>query len=123
MPSDTRALTRQARDRARRTGETYTAARETVLNILQLMDETGETYAEVEAWVDDPRNHVLCTVCGWTNGMACPECAKGCGCETRCTGWRHVEYATPEERQESGCPECGAGGGDNPYGECVCWEE
>ncbi|MEU2086841.1 hypothetical protein ABZ569_33850 [Streptomyces albus] len=78
----------------------------------------------------DPRNQVLCETCDWTVGMICPECP-GCGCYNgRCSGWRHYEYqaemdaATGEYGDyNDGCPECGAGGGGDPYGECVCYDD
>lgn len=123
MPQNTRALTRTARDRAKTTGETYTAAREAVLAIRTRMAETGETQAEAAAWYDDPANRLLCATCGWTMGMICPECP-GCGCYNgRCSGWRHHEYRHDDDvNDDGGCPECGAGGGGDPYGECVCYE-
>lgn len=72
---------------------------------------------------NDPRNQLLCEKCGWTNGMVCPECP-GCGCyNDQCSGWRHHEYAHDEDddyASNSGCPECGAGGSGDPYGECIC---
>ncbi|MEU4507588.1 hypothetical protein [Streptomyces sp. NPDC024089] len=74
----------------------------------------------------DPRNQVMCERCGWTNGMVCPECEKGCGCEYECTGSRHHEYAHDEDDSDFtsyGCDECGAGGGGDPYGECCCYED
>ncbi|MFD7867818.1 hypothetical protein [Streptomyces sp. NPDC059783] len=76
----------------------------------------------------DPRNQLLCETCGWLMGMVCPECKKGCGCEYECTGWRHEEMraATGEYDPDDdpyGCEECGAGGGDDPYGECCCYED
>ncbi|WKK27826.1 hypothetical protein QZH56_36865 (plasmid) [Streptomyces olivoreticuli] len=77
---------------------------------------------------NDPRNQVFCEDCGWTGGMACPECAKGCGCEYECTGWRHAEARAAtgdydEDDDPYGCQECGAGGGGDPYGECVCYDD
>ncbi|MGW3200128.1 hypothetical protein ACWDBD_37290 [Streptomyces sp. NPDC001118] len=75
---------------------------------------------------NDPRNQVMCRDCGWTGGMACPECAKGCGCEYDCTGWRHEEMraATGDyDYDPNACPECGAGGGGDPYGECCCYDD
>src|SRR4051812_4422862 len=58
----------------------------------------------------DPANQVMCTRCGWTNSMVCPECP-GCGCYTlRCSGWRHGHYMTEEEQVELN--ECPEGGGD-----------
>lgn len=75
----------------------------------------------------DPRNQVLCDRCGWLMGMVCPECEKGCGCEYECTGWRHAEMRAAtgdydEDDDPNACSECGAGGGSDPYGECVCYE-
>jgi len=43
--------------------------------------------------VSDPANQILPCICGWTIGTVCPERAKGCGCSTRCSGWRHRELA------------------------------
>lgn len=76
----------------------------------------------------DPRNKVMCDRCGWTNGMVCPECERGCGCEYDCTGWRHAEGRAAtgdydEDDDPYGCTECGAGGSGDPYGECCCWED
>ncbi|GGO98267.1 hypothetical protein [Wenjunlia tyrosinilytica] len=95
-----------------------------------------ETYSDINTYreaVDylrqeqnDPRNQVMCRDCGWTYGMVCPECAKGCGCEYDCTGWRHEEMraATGDyDDDPNACPECGAGGGGDPYGECCCYED
>ncbi|MFD4050154.1 hypothetical protein ACFWSF_32170 [Streptomyces sp. NPDC058611] len=76
----------------------------------------------------DPRNQTLCEDCGWTVGMTCPECAKGCGCEYQCSGWRHEEMraATGDygDDPDSGvyCDECGAGA-SSPYEECVCYDD
>lgn len=75
----------------------------------------------------DPANQVMCDRCGWTNGMVCPECEPGCGCSVGCTGWRHEEVRAAtgdydEDDDPYGCPECGAGGGGDPYGECVCYD-
>lgn len=69
-------------------------------------------------------DELLCKKCGWTVSMICPECP-GCGCYNgRCSGWRHEEYMSDDERSERdderGCPECGAGSNGNPYAECVC---
>ncbi|WP_329126102.1 hypothetical protein [Streptomyces sp. NBC_01353] len=77
---------------------------------------------------NDPANQVMCERCGWTYGMVCPECAKGCGCEYECTGWRHAEMRAAtgdydEDNDPGGCEECGAGGGGDPYGECCCYED
>lgn len=97
-----------------------------------------ETYVDINTYreaVDflrqeqnDPRNQVMCRDCGWTYGMVCPECAKGCGCEYQCTGWVHEEVraATGDydpDHDPYGCEECGAGGGGDPYGECCCYED
>ncbi|WP_060178018.1 hypothetical protein [Streptomyces sp. IMTB 1903] len=48
---------------------------------------------------------VMCTACLWTYGIICPECA-GCGCSTRCSGWRHAEYAQDDDPAEPGEPLC-----------------
>lgn len=62
---------------------------------------------------------VLCERCGWTFGMMCPECSKGCGCSVGCTGWRHWEYGDQDDDagpydcgddECEGCDEC------SPYG-------
>jgi hypothetical protein len=78
MPRTARALTRTARERATRTGTTYTQARATVVAIHQLAVEDDLTFAQAEAVFDDPANEPLCEVCGWTMGMICPECPR-CG--------------------------------------------
>lgn len=123
MPSANRALTRAARSRAAAEKIPYTKARETELAIRDRMDETGEGYGEAEAIVTDPANQLLCGTCGWTVGMVCPECPKGCGCESGCRGWRHREYMHPDdlaelEAAEAECPECG---GDTRTGyDCDC---
>jgi hypothetical protein len=128
MPTDTRALTRAARERAKATGALYTTAREDVVNIRRRMDETGESYAEAEAWYDNPANDVACEACGWTNGMLCPECP-GCGCYNgQCSGWRHREYMHEDDRREreeaereaNRCEECGADMSLGSYDECTC---
>ncbi|CNF63193.1 Uncharacterised protein [Mycobacterium tuberculosis] len=123
MPSANRALTRAARRRAKTEGVPYTQARDTELAIRERMDADGESYAEAEAFVTDPRNEVLCEKCGWTVAMVCPECP-GCGCYNhQCTGWRHREYMHPDdlaelEAAEAECPECG---GDTRTGyDCDC---
>jgi hypothetical protein len=125
MPSDTRALSRAARARAKAETIPYTQARETELAIRTRMDETGETYMQAEAFVTDPANEVFCEKCGWTNAMVCPECP-GCGCyDHECRGWRHREFMHPDElaeieRAEAECPECG---GDTRTGyDCNCDE-
>jgi len=86
------------------------------------------TYREAVEYLrqeqNNPRNQLLCETCGWTNGMVCPECP-GCGCyNDQCSGWRHHEYAHEDDDYDpNGCPECGAGGGDDPYGECCCYDD
>ncbi|WP_152990046.1 hypothetical protein [Frankia sp. ACN1ag] len=70
------------------------------------------------AILDDPANQLLCEDCGWTVGMVCPECPKGCGCETRCTGWRHDEYRESDgEPDEYEC-DCGYHGAEDHCCEC-----
>ena len=99
--------------------------------IAELMDANEWTREEAEAALDDPRNQTLCEVCGWTMGMICPECSKGCGCSTNCSGWRHREFRSADADGEDweatraatgygeeGC-ECGAYWASNGYG-CVC---
>lgn len=73
----------------------------------------------------EPRYRMLCEVRGWSLAMICPECPRGCGCETNCTGWRHRDYETDsfddeyDEYDEYGFEE-GSGYGeddedDHPY--------
>ncbi len=100
--------------------------RETLAAYLEMYVDVN-TYREAVDYLrqeqNDPANQVMCRTCGWTYGMVCPECTKGCGCEYNCTGWRHQEMraATGDHDDDpNACPECGAGGGD-PYGECVCY--
>jgi hypothetical protein len=128
MPSDTRARTRAVRAHMKAAGLTYTAAAAAIdapykpgyISITERMQETGDTYAEAVAFLDDPGNELLCETCGWTNYMVCPECS-GCGCDYRCTGWRHAEYAHDDDDPDRrNCPECG--GDDSEYG-CQCAEE
>lgn len=88
----------------------------------------GEALGYLRQQQNDPANKLMCTTCGWTFGMVCPECAKGCGCDYECPGWRHAEMraATGDydgDEDSYGCPECGAGGGGDPYGECVCYDD
>ncbi|MFI2620487.1 hypothetical protein [Streptomyces sp. NPDC018584] len=100
-----------------------------------LLERYLEEYADINTYGEavehlrqeqaDPRNQLLCAQCGWTNGMVCPECEKGCGCESKCTGWRHQEMrdATGDDDENydpTECPECGAGDG-GPYGTCACY--
>lgn len=63
----------------------------------ELWAESDWTRAYCRAWLLDPRNETLCDECGWTNGMVCPECERGCGCETRCSGWRHNEWGNDDD--------------------------
>jgi hypothetical protein len=115
-PAVSRALTRAIRRRQHATGTNYSAARTAVLEIRAIAEDNDLTYAEAESEYDDPRNQILCRNCGWTMGMICPECAKGCACETTCTGWRHYEEdPDPDLDEERGCPDCGYGA--NPYDE------
>lgn len=116
MPQHTRAVTRDARDRARATGETYTQAREAVLAIRKRMVAAGETFDDAQAWYDDPAHRLLCATCGWTVSMICPECPSGCGCSTDCDGWRHADYSDADPAEDDEC-ECGA---SNEY-DCVCF--
>jgi hypothetical protein len=127
MPQDTRARTRAIRDRMAAAGERYTQAAAALdapfepglLSISERMQETGDSYAEAVAFLEDPANREMCDRCGWTYGMACPECP-GCGCYTgRCTGWRHGEFdAGLDDDSGSYCAECGA----NSHYECTCDE-
>lgn len=61
--------------------------------------------------------------------MICPKCAKGCGCQYDCTGWRHEEMRTAtgdygdDDYDPNATPECGASGGSDPCGECVCYDD
>ncbi|MFE0472393.1 hypothetical protein ACFW2V_12335 [Streptomyces sp. NPDC058947] len=79
------------------------------------------TYASALQVVQtEPRYKVLCEACGWSLEMICPECAKGCGCETSCTGWRHGElgYGDGFEGDEDGLVDYGEEfGTDEPYEE------
>ncbi len=125
MPRHKRALTRAARRRARARGLSYQQALQDVLEIRDFATYAEVTWEEAEAEYDDLRNELLCERCGWTVAEACPECPSGCGCNNGwCTGWRHAEYATDEERDdlaEAGvCEECG---GDLSHGSsdrCQC---
>jgi hypothetical protein len=120
MPQDARALTRAARARAKTTGEPYTKARDAVLAIRELADENDWSFEDAQTWYDDPANQQMCEVCGWTYGMVCPECAKGCGCSVGCSGWRHREYRHEDDEVEDEWEcECGAHPYNNGYG-CVC---
>jgi hypothetical protein len=102
------------------TGKPYTTAAREVDAIHYLMPQLDCDYAAAEAYLDDPRNQELCADCGWTVGMVCPECEKGCGCEYRCSGWRHGEWNEPDD--DGGidsvdyCMGCGAE--DEEF--CVC---
>ncbi|MGW4788595.1 hypothetical protein [Streptomyces sp. NPDC004230] len=102
--------------------------RDTLVEYLETYVDIN-TYREAIACLrqeqNDPRNQVMCRDCGWTYGMVCPECP-GCGCyNDQCSGWRHHEYAREDDSDYDpyGCPECGAGGGGDPYGECVCYDD
>lgn len=97
--------------------------------ICELIEEYADlnTYAETVAYIEtSPRFQILCEKCGWTLAMICPECP-GCGCYNgQCSGWRHAEYAFEDDDEHddpNACPECGAGGGGDPYGECYCYDE
>lgn len=95
--------------------------RETLVHAMQ-------TFAGVTTYTDakrvvatEPCYQLLCAACGWTLDMICPECAKGCGCSTGCTGWRHrpgigFEEEADDEEYDEGCPECGAG----HFYDCTC---
>lgn len=119
MPQHDRALTRAVRARMAAAKEPYTTARDAVTVIHELAADNDWSVAEATAFYDDPANGLLCRNCGWTNGMVCPECPKGCGCETRCSGWRHSDYAHPDDLRDDTEPfecECGA---SHEY-DCVC---
>lgn len=122
MPTDTRALTRASRDRAKAAGTSYTKARGQLLWIQRLLDD-GEfdTREEADAHVCDPANQLLCGTCEWTRGMICPECAKGCGCSYNCSGWRHDEFGPDDfaDDEERHCGECGGVDDGSGYG-CSC---
>jgi hypothetical protein len=94
-----------------------------VRDVMARCDGEFDTYEEALAWLTDPANEVMCDRCGWTWGMVCPECAKGCGCETSCAGWRHHDWGINDDEDDGydhePCPECGAGG-SSPYDECQC---
>ncbi|MCX4783327.1 hypothetical protein [Streptomyces sp. NBC_01264] len=61
---------------------------------------------------------LMCTRCGWTFGMLCPECGPGCGCSTECSGWRHSEYRQDEDDEPGDCgdDECEGCDDCSPYG-------
>lgn len=128
MPADKRRK-HAVRDRMAAAGETYTAAARalgkpwihpdgtedswTVTEVMQERDALD--YAAAVAWLEDPARKTLCETCGWTVGMTCPECS-GCGCDARCTGWRHDEFGQDDDEPEDYQCECGAG---HEYS-CVC---
>jgi hypothetical protein len=90
----------------RRLVEPVRLKRHDALKILAHDDETQTllvdaitTYQGVTSYTSalqvikaEPRYKVLCETCGWSLAMICPECPRGCGCETDCTGWRHRDY-------------------------------
>ncbi|GAA3831965.1 hypothetical protein GCM10022226_61390 [Sphaerisporangium flaviroseum] len=109
MPHNHRDLGRAVRELMQhRPGQTYTATR---AQLEEWMDGREETPLEAVAVLADPANEILCETCGWTVGMICPECSKGCGCEISCSGWRHQDWGPeldPEEEDERNtCEECG----------------
>jgi hypothetical protein len=112
----------EIRARMARSGETYQQAAESVAVIHELFDGSDmfASLADAEAWFDNPANKVMCTDCGWTFGMVCPECAKGCGCNNlTCSGWRHREFMSEDEEAVlHECPDCG-GDTRNNYA-CQC---
>lgn len=85
------------RARMASTGRPYVVAARDVEIITEVAAAQDCDYAEAEAEYDDPHNQLLCADCGWTVGMICPECEKGCGCEYRCSGWRHKEWNEPDD--------------------------
>lgn len=119
------SVTRAARERMKATGQRFTEARADVLEIRARMESFNLTYEEAAAEHDDPRNQLLCEICGWTVGMVCPECP-GCGCYNRlCSGWRHRAYMHDDERteiaEEAECGECGTPLASlGPYDYCDC---
>lgn len=105
-----------------RPGQTYMQVR---AELEGWLDGREETPAEAVAIMTDPANQLLCETCGWTVGMVCPECSKGCGCETRCFGWRHGEWAPEkdplEEDEDNACGECGGDHRLDGYeAGCIC---
>ncbi len=124
VPASSEELEAAVRARTASTGSDREQALHDVQVIREIAEENDWTYAEAEAWYDAPENQVMCEDCGWTYGMVCPECTKGCGCEYQCTGWRHQEWNDDDDDDtDDGCPECGAGGPDSsPYDECACYE-
>lgn len=122
--SSNRARTRDARARAKAAGESYTTALRAVTMIRRIAAAEEISLDEAEQVYDDPGNQMLCGTCGWTMGMICPECAKGCGCvpPSECDNYRHRDWGnfdTDDDPQDYGCPECG--GGANDYvGGCIC---
>lgn len=124
MPRQARALTCAARRRAGAKNLPYQQAREDVQVVHQVMAEDELTWDEVQAVYDDPATQLLCEKCGWTVGMVCPQCP-GCGCYNgRCSGWRHQEYLSGDERDELSeaqrCDECGADTSLGSYDVCAC---
>lgn len=116
-------------DAARILAETDLDRRESLCQVLaEFIDIT--TYAQAVDFLDNPpvAYQTMCDRCGWTYGMVCPECAKGCGCEYECTGWRHEEMRAAtgdyDDDPDRGiyCRECGAGS-SSPYDECTCFED
>lgn len=60
----------------------------------------------------------MCTRCGWTYSMICPECP-GCGCYTgQCSGWRHGEHQQDQDDEPGDCGDDECEGCDecSPYG-------
>lgn len=93
-------------------------------SVQRYMEDHGASREEAEAWFDDPGTDLLCTTCGWTNEMTCPECS-GCGCDRYCTGWRHEEYADDggaqsDDEYGSECRECGNNNDPSGYNWCDC---
>ncbi|MFI7511459.1 hypothetical protein ACIBSS_32085 [Micromonospora aurantiaca] len=103
-------------------GEDADRAATSVQEIQDLAQCNGWPFADAQVEYDSPLNQIMCDKCGWTNGMVCPECP-GCGCyNDRCTGWRHDEFMSDDERRERNeCPECG-GNMQNHY-ECTCYDD
>lgn len=107
-------------------GETHDEARDSVQVIEDIAVEHGTSYEAAEQWYDSPGNQLMCETCGWTNNMVCPECPKGCGCETNCTGWRHRDYMAglgsddePNE-YEFDCDDCGGSYNSRTGYGCAC---
>ncbi|OEJ21067.1 hypothetical protein [Streptomyces subrutilus] len=123
MPNTTQARKNNARAIVAESGISYQdaikilehpeAARSDLLDAV--INGGHKTHKSALEWLDalPAAERLLCVGCGWTNGMICPECSPGCGCSTGCSGWRHQGGFDGDDDgayEDSGCPDCGAGG-------------